>query len=62
MQYSWHLLTGLGVFVFMLLVECLRFAPLAEQSGAPKLRYDGKWPFMVYLVPDKKTQKVKKDS
>ncbi len=46
----------------MLLVECLRFAPLAEQSGTPKLRYDGKWPFMVYLVSDKKTQKVKKDS
>ncbi|KAG9246918.1 ceramidase-domain-containing protein [Calycina marina] len=47
----WHIFTGIGVYIFMVLVECLRYAPTAgkKDDQKPKVSSAGLWPFTVYL-------------
>lgn len=51
----WHIFTGVGVYIFMALAECLRFTASATKGTADirrvRLRSGGLWPFMVYLEP-----------
>ncbi|KAE9380641.1 alkaline phytoceramidase [Stipitochalara longipes BDJ] len=47
----WHIFTGIGVYIFMVLVECLRSARNRNTMSSAGLRLSsaGTWPFMVYL-------------
>ncbi|PMD18768.1 alkaline phytoceramidase [Hyaloscypha hepaticicola] len=55
----WHIFTGIGVYSFMVLVECLRLAKNTNEMNSAGLRLssDGTWPFTVYL-----TDKVSRSS
>ncbi|CAL3969843.1 hypothetical protein PZA11_007589 [Diplocarpon coronariae] len=58
----WHIFTGIGVYIFMVLVECLQFAPLPRQENASHgvtLCCSGFWPFMVYVEDSTQYQKGK---
>lgn len=60
---SWHLFTGIGVYIFMVLAECLRLAPRGSKMTSKGLQLSsaGTWPFMVYLE-DAGTQTNKKNN
>jgi dihydroceramidase len=60
LRCSWHIFTGIGVYSFMVLVECLRSAQNTKEmnSAGLKLSSDGTWPFTVYLT-DKVTRTSK---
>ncbi|KAL3422831.1 alkaline phytoceramidase [Phlyctema vagabunda] len=45
----WHILTGIGVYIFMSLVECLRIAKSTKENDDLTVSSAGIWPFMVYL-------------
>lgn len=56
----WHIFTGIGVYIFMVLVECLRMAPGRQEAAAKgsRLSSTGSWPFMVY-VEDTASRNIK---
>jgi dihydroceramidase len=62
-RYSWHIFTGIGVYIFMGLVECLRSAQGRNKMGSAGLRLSstGTWPFMVYLENTATRANTKKD-
>ncbi|KAI9054763.1 hypothetical protein LZ554_001912 [Drepanopeziza brunnea f. sp. 'monogermtubi'] len=45
----WHIFTGIGVYIFMVLVECLQAATAEKSNPGARLSSSGSWPFMVYL-------------
>lgn len=48
--HSWHIFTGIGVYIFMVLVECLGSVHDGKgDSKAKSLSSAGLWPFMVHL-------------
>jgi len=59
----WHIFTGIGVYIFMGLVECLRSAQGRNKMGSAGLRLSsaGTWPFMVYLENTATRANTKKD-
>ncbi|KAH8672139.1 ceramidase-domain-containing protein [Tricladium varicosporioides] len=47
----WHIFTGIGVYIFMLLVECLAITggKTIDKEDRPRVSSQGTWPFMVFL-------------
>lgn len=43
----WHIFTGIGVYVFIVLVECLQYASRPELLGI-----SSSWPLLVYIKKD----------
>ncbi|KAN0120024.1 alkaline phytoceramidase [Hyaloscypha variabilis] len=60
----WHIFTGIGVYIFMVLVECLRSARSGNKMASAGLRLSsaGTWPFMVFLEDTASGTNTKKSS
>jgi len=61
---SWHIFTGVGVYIFMVLVECLLYASSRsnKEIGKPSISSAGIWPFTVYLEEPSRRDTRKKEA
>ena len=64
LKLSWHIFTGIGVYIFMVLVECLRSVSHKNEMTSAGLRISssGTWPFMVFVEDTGKSASKKKSS